>query len=39
MLEALQNDYGTEATEEVKRNLATKADKIRQAVIFEPLLH
>ena len=38
MLEALQNDYGTEATEEVKRNLATKADKIRQAVIFEPLL-
>ena len=38
MLEALQTDYGTEATETVARNLAAKAEKIRQAVIFEPLL-
>ncbi|HEX8738278.1 MAG TPA: hypothetical protein VF721_23285 [Pyrinomonadaceae bacterium] len=38
MLEALQTDYGTEVTEEATRNLAAKAEKIRQAVIFEPLL-
>ena len=38
MLEALQTDYGTPATEETARNLAAKAEKIRQAAIFEPLL-
>lgn len=38
MLEALQTDYGTEATGETSRNLSAKAEKIRQAVIFEPLL-
>ncbi|HEX8251190.1 MAG TPA: hypothetical protein VF599_23660 [Pyrinomonadaceae bacterium] len=38
MREALQTDYGTEATEETARNLSAKAEKIRQAVIFEPLL-
>jgi len=38
MLEALQTDYGTEATEEAARNLAARAEKIRRAVIFEPLL-
>lgn len=37
-LEALQTDYGTPATGETARNLAAKAEKIRQAVIFEPLL-
>lgn len=39
MLEALQTDYGTAATEETVRNLAAKTEKIRQAVIFEPLLN
>jgi hypothetical protein len=38
MLEALQTDYGTAATEATTQNLAAKAEKIRQAVIFEPLL-
>jgi hypothetical protein len=38
MLEALQTDYGTPATAETARNLAAKTEKIRQAVIFEPLL-
>jgi len=38
MLEALQTDYGTEATPETARNLSAKAEKIRRAVIFEPLL-
>ncbi|MDQ3800183.1 MAG: hypothetical protein M3384_12080 [Acidobacteriota bacterium] len=38
MLETLQTDYGTPATEETARNLAAKTEKIRHAVIFEPLL-
>ena len=37
MLEALQTDYATEATGETTRNLSAKAEKIRRAVIFEPL--
>jgi len=38
MLETLETEYGTEANEETARNLSAKAEKIRQAVIFEPLL-
>jgi hypothetical protein len=35
--EKLQTEYGMEPTAEVMRNLAAKTEKIRQAVIFEPL--
>lgn len=38
MLKALETEYGTPATAETTQNLAAKAEKIRQAVIFEPLL-
>jgi hypothetical protein len=38
MLKTLETEYGTETNEETRQNLAAKAEKIRQAVIFEPLL-
>lgn len=34
----LETEYGTQATEEINRNLAVKAEKLRRSVIFEPLL-
>jgi hypothetical protein len=34
----LESEYGTKATDEVTRSLAAKAEKLRQSVIFEPIL-
>jgi hypothetical protein len=38
MLETLESDYGTVASEETASYISVKAEKIRRAVIFEPLL-
>jgi hypothetical protein len=38
MRESLQNEYGTAATDETAQKLSAKTEKIRSAVIFEPLL-